>query len=234
MSQAVQSGSGGWIGDAWGGLAAMLVALPSSIAFGVLVYSGIGPEHAGDGALAGVIGAATLGIIAPLIGRNGGFISAPCAPAAAVLTALAVQLAGAGHAPGRITVLLSLTALLAAAAQLFYGAIRAGRLIKFIPYQVVTGYLSGVAVLIATGQMPKLLGLPKGVLLAHGLVSPELWSWTSITVGIVTIAAIFAAPMLIQKIPAAIIGLLAGIASYFALAAFDPALLKLTGNPLII
>lgn len=234
MSNTVQPGSSGWIGDAWGGLAAMLVALPSSIAFGVLVYSGIGPEHAGEGALAGVIGAATLGIIAPLIDRNGGFISAPCAPAAAVLTALAVQLAGAGHAPGRIAVLLSLTALLAAAAQLIYGAIRAGRLIKFIPYQVVTGYLSGVAVLIATGQMPKLLGLPKGVLLARGIVSPELWNWTSITVGIVTIAAIFVAPSLIRKIPAAIIGLLAGIAGYFVLAAFNPELLKLTGNPLII
>ncbi len=52
--------------------AAMLVALPSSIAFGVLVYSAIGPEHAGSGALAGIVGAAVLGVVAPLVGRNGG------------------------------------------------------------------------------------------------------------------------------------------------------------------
>ena len=71
----------------------MLVALPSSIAFGVLVYTAIGPEHAGEGALAGILGAAALGIVAPLIGRNGGFITAPCAPAAAVLSALALDLA---------------------------------------------------------------------------------------------------------------------------------------------
>ena len=72
-----------WVGDLWGGLAAMLVALPSSIAFGVLVYTMLGPEYAGQGAIAGIFGAAALGIVAPLIGRTGGLISAPCAPAAA-------------------------------------------------------------------------------------------------------------------------------------------------------
>src|SRR6186997_2826767 len=102
-------------GDLWGGLASMLVALPSSIAFGVLVYSALGPEYAGQGALAGIIGAAVLGIVAPLIGRNGGFITAPCAPAAAVLAALAVELAAKGGvSPGQITALLALTGLLAA------------------------------------------------------------------------------------------------------------------------
>ena len=78
----------------------MLVALPSSIAFGVLVYSALGPAHAGDGALAGILGAAALGLIAPLLSRNGGFISAPCAPAAAVLAGARLQLAAqAGRSP---------------------------------------------------------------------------------------------------------------------------------------
>jgi hypothetical protein len=44
-----------WADDLWGGLAAMLVALPSSIAFGVLVYSAMGNEYVGEGALAGII-----------------------------------------------------------------------------------------------------------------------------------------------------------------------------------
>ena len=56
------------IGDLWGGLAAMLVALPSAIAFGVLIYTVLGPEYAGQGAMAGILGAAALGIAAPLIG----------------------------------------------------------------------------------------------------------------------------------------------------------------------
>jgi SulP family sulfate permease len=213
----------------------MLVALPSSIAFGVLVYAAIGPEHAGAGALAGIVGAAALGIVAPLVGRNGGFITAPCAPAAAVLSAMAAALAASGQAsPERIVALLALTALVSGLFQVVYGALRAGRLIKYIPYQVVSGYLSGVALVIALGQLPKLLGLPKDVTLARGLASPDLWSWTGISVGIATILAMAAAPRLTQRIPAAIIGLFAGIAAYFVLALLDPGLLRLDGNALVI
>ena len=83
--QLAGDGTQGRAGDLWGGLAAMLVALPSSIAFGVLIYSAIGPDQAGAGALAGILGAAALGIVAPMIGGNGGFITAPCAQPAANL-----------------------------------------------------------------------------------------------------------------------------------------------------
>ena len=222
-------------GDLWGGLAAMLVALPSAIAFGVLIYTAIAPAYAGEGALAGILGAAALGIVAPLISRNGGFITAPCAPAAAVMAALAAELAASGELTvERIAMLLAITALLSSLLQVLYGLVRAGRLIKFIPYQVVSGYLSGVAVIIALSQLPKLLGLPKDVSLGHGLISPALWNWTGITVGLATIAVMGAAPRLTQKIPAAILGLLAGIAAYFALALLDRDLLRLDGNPLVI
>jgi len=47
-------------GDFWGGLAAMLVALPASIAFGVTIYSAIAPAHAALGALAGIVGATVI------------------------------------------------------------------------------------------------------------------------------------------------------------------------------
>ena len=229
------AGAGTRAGDLWGGLAAMLVALPSSIAFGVLVYSAISPDQAGAGALAGILGAATLGIVAPLVGRNGGFITAPCAPAAAILSALAAELVKRGGiAPDRIVALLGLTALLASLFQLVFGFARVGRLIKFIPYQVVSGYLSGVAVIIALGQLPKLLGLPKQVHLIEGFESPGLWNWTGISVGLVTIAAMLLAPRLTTRIPAAIIGLVAGVAAYFSLAFFDGTLLSLAGNRLVI
>ena len=55
-------------GDFWGGLAAMLVALPAAIAFGVTIYSAIGPSHAALGALAGIIGATVIGLIASVLG----------------------------------------------------------------------------------------------------------------------------------------------------------------------
>jgi len=229
------AGAQGRAGDLWGGLAAMLVALPSSIAFGVLVYSAIGPEQAGAGALAGILGAVALGIVAPLVGGNGGFITAPCAPAAAILSGLAAGLAAhGGMAPERIIALLGITALLSALFQLVFGFARVGRLIKFIPYQVVSGYLSGVALIIALGQLPKLLGLPKGTPLAAGLVTPALWQWSGIVVGLVTIAAVLLAPKLTTKVPAAIIGLTAGVAAYFALTLVDASLLVLEGNKLVI
>lgn len=212
----------------------MLVALPSAIAFGVLIYSGLGANHAAEGALAGILGAAVLGIVAPLVSRNGGFITAPCAPAAAVMSALAIQFSSSQLSVARITLLLALTALLSALLQVLYGLLRAGRLIKFIPYQVVSGYLSGVALIIALGQLPKLLGLPKNAPILHSLLSPGTWSGTSLVVGLVTIVAMVLATRMTQRVPGAIIGLMAGIAAYFVMAIFNRDLLQLPGNTLVI
>jgi SulP family sulfate permease len=225
-----------WIDDLWGGLAAMLVALPSSIAFGVLVYSAIGNEYVGAGALAGIIGAAALGIIAPVFGRTSGLISAPCAPAAAVLSALVVGLVGDvnGFNPADVLSLMALTAIFSALLQVFYGVIGGGRLIKFVPYTVVSGYMSGVGVIIALGQIPKLFGLDKGTPLIKGLVSPEGWRWQGLVVGLITIAVMIATPKITRKVPAAILGLLGGVIAYFVLALFSPGLMDLQGNPLII
>jgi SulP family sulfate permease len=236
MSDTWNSWRDGLSGDLWGGLASMLVALPSAIAFGVLVYGVIGPGHAGAGALAGILGAAALGTVAPLVGRNGGFITAPCAPAAAVLAALAAELSGPqSNLPAEhLLSLLGLTALLAALFQLVFGALRAGSLIKFIPYQVVTGYLSGVALIIAVGQLPKLLGLPKGMGLAPGLVTPDAWNWTGIGVGITTIVVMVGAGRITQRVPGAILGLAAGIAAYFLASIVEPQLLQISQNRLVI
>jgi sulfate permease, SulP family len=226
------------IGDLWGGLTAMLVALPSSIAFGVLVYTTLGPEHAGQGALAGMLGAAALGILAPLFGRTGGLISVPCAPAAAVMSALAANLlsekAHNGLEPVNILPLMALTVLLAAGLQILYGSIGGGRLIKFVPYPVISGYLSGVAILIALGQLPNLFGLPAGTPLLRGLRSPELWKWQGLVVGLITMAIVAAAPRITRKLPAAILGLLGGMLAYFSLGLFSPELFKIQANPLII
>jgi SulP family sulfate permease len=214
----------------------MLVALPSAIAFGVLAYTAIGPGYAGQGAMAGAVGAACLGIVASLVGRTNVLISAPCAPAAAVLTALVIGLPRAGttipsHA---IPALITLTVVLSSALQVLYGVIRGGRLIKFIPYPVVSGYLSGVAVLIAIGQIPKLFGLPKGMAVVQGLLRPHVWGWQGLIVGIVTMTIMLTAPRLTRKVPAGIIGLLGGVATYFALALISPQMLDLQKNPLII
>lgn len=221
-------------GDIWGGLAAMLVALPSAIAFGVLVFSAIDPTLAGQGALFGMLGAAALGLVAPLFGGTPALITAPCAPAAAILAGLATELVSKGVEPARIPGLLALTALISAILQVVYGIAKGGRFIKYIPYPVVSGYLSGVGLIIALGQLPKLLGLPKGTSLLHGLLDPASWKMHGVIVGLVTILVMIYAPRLTKKVPAAILGLLAGVGSYFVLGFFSANLLTLDANPLII
>lgn len=223
-------------GDIWGGLAAMLVALPSSIAFGVVIYSILGAQYAAQGALAGVLGAVAVGITAPLFGGTPRLISAPCAPAAAVLSALALKLSagGAAVAPEHVLLLLTLSAFLGGVLQFLYGAIGGGTLIKYIPYPVVTGYLSGVAVLIFLSQVPKLFGFPRGVSLWAGLSSPENWQWPGLAVGAATIATTLLAPRVTRKIPASILGLAGGLLAYLCLGLLRPEMLSLEGNSLII
>lgn len=221
-----------------GGLTAMLVALPSSIAFGVLAYTSLGAEYASTGAMAGLLGAASLGLVAPWIGRTAGLIAAPCAPAAAVLAASMTELS-IGHTstplpPSTVLALTALTALLAALLQMAYGLLRGGSLIKFIPYPVVTGYLSGVGLIIALAQLPKVLGLPAGVSLWIGLQDPSQWQLASLLTGIITVTVTLTAPRITQRVPAAIIGLASGMVCYFSLAQFNTGLLQLDGNALVI
>ncbi len=221
------------VGDAWGGVAATLVALPAAIAFGVAVYGPIG--GAGVGALAGLIGATALGTVAPLVGGTPKLISAPCAPAVAVMSAFAAQAVDThGSSAAHVMILMTLVGLVAGAIQVLLGVVRAGTIIKYIPYPVVTGYLSGVGVVIFLKQLPALLGLAQGVSLARGIASPSTWQWPAIVVAIVTIAVMSLAPRLTRAIPGAILGLVAGVLVYFGLALIRPELATLTNNHLVI
>jgi SulP family sulfate permease len=94
-------------GDFWGGFAAMLVALPSAIAFGVTIYASLGGSYAAYGALAGILGATALGLVASSMGGTNRLITAPCAPAAAVLAAFAIEGVQQGLDPAVVVVLLS-------------------------------------------------------------------------------------------------------------------------------
>lgn len=221
-------------GELWGGFAAMLVALPSSIAFGIVIYANLGADYVATGVLAGILGAIALGVVAPALGGAPRLISAPCAPAAAVLGGLAAPLLG-DRSPSEVIVLLTLIGLLAGLLQLLYGGIGGGRLIKYIPYPVVSGYLSGVGIYILAAQIPKFLGITAQTGLWEALAHPAQWRWEGMVVGSVTILTMLAASKLTRKVPATILGLAAGLAAYFALAMFLPGLREFSkGNPLII
>jgi len=222
------------VGDAWGGLAAMLVALPSAIAFGVIIFSPLGGSLAAQGALAGILGATALGLVAPVFGGSTRLITAPCAPAAAVLSALAVGFAQEGIPAETNLLLLGLIGLLAGLLQILLGLARIGQLIKFMPYPVVSGYLSGVGLIIIGSQIPKFLGAPDGTGLLDALSSPAGWIWQSMLVGAVVVAAMLFMPRLTSKVPAPILALLAGVAAYLLLGLMDPALLDTEHNPLLV
>jgi len=227
-------------GDIWGGLAAMLVALPSAIAFGIAVFGLLGPEYVSHGVSAGIIGAAAIGLLAPTLGGAPRLISAPCAPAAAVLAAFASELLAIPHGagviipPARIVALLMMVASLAGVFQLAYGSLGAGRFIKYIPFPVVSGYLSGVAVLIFVSQAPKFLGLSSDFASWNGVLSPAKWRIDALVIGGATIAGIVAAPRFTRVVPSAIVGLVAGLVAYLACSWYEPSLRHLDGNPLVI
>ncbi len=221
-------------GDFWGGLTAMLVALPSAIAFGVTIFSPLGSSYAAQGALAGILGAIALGMIVPALGGTLRLITAPCAPAAAVLAGFSLEFIQGGGDVGSALLLLSLLGLAAGLLQIAFGTLRLGQLIVYMPYPVVSGYLSGVGLYIIAGQVPQWLGVPKGYHFWQSLGSSDVWQWQGMLVGVVTMVVMLLAPRVTKMVPAAILALLAGVGSYFLLALNDPALLQLQSNALVI
>ena len=236
MEQAVHTGKPAqlWAGDIWGGLAAMLVALPSAIAFGVTIFSPLGAGFAAQGAIAGILGATALGLIASSFGGTDRLITAPCAPAAAVMAAVAIGFVHNGVSPEASIMMLVLIALLTGAIQVGLGVVGIGRLIKFIPYPVVSGYLTGVGLTIIGSQLPRVLGAPKGMDLWLAVQNPGDWRWQSIVVGLAVVMSMVLVPRIIRAVPAAIIAMLIGVLVYFGLGFIDPGLWNVHDNPLIV
>ncbi|HTT07254.1 MAG TPA: SulP family inorganic anion transporter [Gammaproteobacteria bacterium] len=222
-------------GDFWGGLAAMLVALPSAIAFGVTIYSPMGSSYAAQGALAGILGVTALGLLASVFGGTNRLITAPCAPAAAVLSAFVIEFLGHGEARlESLLLMVALLGLLAGVIQITFGVVGLGRLIKYMPYPVVSGYLSGVGLYIIASQVPKFLGVPKESHFWESLIATPTWRWQGVVVGVVTIAVMLVAPKITKVVPAAILALVSGVLAYFGLGLLDGSLIVLSDNPLIV
>jgi sulfate permease, SulP family len=210
--------------DFWGGTAAMLVALPSAIAFGVTIYATIGGHYAAYGAIAGILGVAAIGIVAALLGGTNRLISAPSAPAAAVLSAFALEYISKNVGSDIVFVMLMLVALMAGILQMLFGFVGLGRLIKYMPFPVVSGYLSGVGLYIVASQTPKFLGLPSGTYFWDSFKFISIWQWESMTVGIMTMITMFFADKIFRGLPSVIVALGVGIATYFVLGIIDPTL----------
>jgi SulP family sulfate permease len=152
-----------------------------------------------------------------------------------VLSALTIQMTQQGSGVGAVVLTLFLVAFVSSLVQISFGLLRIGELIKYMPFPVVSGYLSGVGLIIVLSQLPKWMALPKGMNWWQGLQAIELWQPASLIVGAATAAFMLLAPRLLKSVPAVIVGLLGGMATYWVLAFTAwPELRQLHDNPFII
>lgn len=137
-------------GDAFGGLTAGIVALPLALAFGV--SSGLGPS-------AGLYGAIFIGFFAALFGGTSTQISGPTAPMTAVSMVVISGLIAAfnGNVEEALPAILTVF-LLAGVFQIGLGAAGLGKYIKYIPYPVISGFMTAIGVMILVTQILPALG----------------------------------------------------------------------------
>ncbi|MEW6282058.1 MAG: SLC26A/SulP transporter family protein [Candidatus Eremiobacterota bacterium] len=198
-----------WKGEFFGGLTAAIIALPLAIAFGVLSFAPLGAEYTSAGALAGLYGAIFTGIFSALFGGTPGQVTGPTGPMTVVLTGVVAELMKAHPGePGLVIGLAFLCVAMGGAAQILLGLAGFGRLIKYIPYPVIAGFMNGIAVIIMLGQMRPLLGL--------GSDDPWTnWQPATLAVGLTTVAAVVLGPRLTRAMPGALMGLLVGTAAFY-------------------
>jgi SulP family sulfate permease len=192
-------------GDLLGGLTAGVVALPLALAFGI---------QSGLGASAGLYGAIFLGIFASVFGGTKTQVSGPTGPMTVVsstVVALAIKEFG-GLESGLWFVLLVF--LMAGFFQVLFGIFRLGQYIRYIPYPVISGFMSGIGLIILALQVFPAMGLasPQTVIgvfsgLGEGLKEMNL---TALLLTIGTLAIIYLLPLVSKKLPATLTALLAG------------------------
>lgn len=190
-------------GDFTGGLVAGVVALPLALAFGV---------QSGMGATAGLYGAIVVGIFAALFGGTETQASGPTGPmtvvsAAVVLAAIEIN----GSLDGGMNIIL-LTFLLGGLFQVIFGFLNIASYVKYFPYPVVSGFMSGVGLIIVILQIFPFAGLSSAKsTLAVMQDFPRLWAEANISaliLGAITIAIYFIFPKITKVIPSALVALI--------------------------
>ena len=200
--------------DIFGGVTAGIVALPLALAFGIQAFSGIdNPEAASMGAYAGLVGATLLGFFAALFGGTHSQISGPTGPMT-VITATLVSGAFASSAGDISTVLVSmaLAAIFCGIFQILFGVIKLGKYVRYIPYPVLSGFMSGIGVIIILQQLYPLVGQSGSgsmLTLLAGLPSAvSHLSLTALLLGLGTVAIIYLFPLITKKVPSTLVALI--------------------------
>ncbi len=199
-------------GDIYGGLTAAVVALP--LAMGMGVTSGAGP-------MAGLYGAIFVGLFAALFGGTPAQVSGPTGPMTVVMAVIFTQYTSMfPDDPGHGIALAFTVVMMGGAFQILFGILRIGRYISLIPHPVVSGFMSGIGVIIILLQLQPLLGLnglskPVDAILAfpESLNNPVM---SAIILSTVTIMIVYFLPKKIGRIiPPPLVALVVGSLSLY-------------------
>lgn len=185
------------LGDLTGGLMAAIVALPLCLAFGVA---------SGLGAVAGLYGAIACGIFAALFGGTAGQCSGPTGPMTVVAAAIFATASGRAD-------LVFASAIVGGLIQMAMGYVKAGQLIGYIPYPVISGFMTGIGAIIICVEIAPLFGMPTSGSVVTALTSltslPTAWNRDAALISAATLALIYLLPFVSKKIPASLVALVA-------------------------
>jgi SulP family sulfate permease len=192
-------------GDIFGGLTAAIIALPMALAFGVA---------SGAGAAAGLYGAVLVGFFAALFGGTPTLISEPTGPMTVVMTAVIANLTAANPENGMAMAFT--VVMMAGVFQIILGTLRLGKYITLMPYVVVSGFMSGIGIILIILQLGPFLGQasPKGGIIGTLQNLPQLLAnVNSVETGlaVLTVAIIWFMPSKLKRlIPPQLVALVAG------------------------
>ncbi|WP_218943597.1 SulP family inorganic anion transporter [Exilibacterium tricleocarpae] len=204
-------------GDIFGGVTASIVSLPLALAFGVA--SGAGPA-------AGLYGAVLVGLFAALFGGTSTLISEPTGPMTVVMTAvLATMIA---QNPDNGVAMAFTVVMIAGVFQILLGALKLGKYITLMPYSVISGFMSGIGVILIILQLAPFLGhpTPPGGVLGTLEQLPQLWqniAPTEAILGAITLAILFFMPQKLGRlVPPQLVALVIGtLVSLYLFSAAD-------------
>ncbi|MFI3278926.1 MAG: SulP family inorganic anion transporter [Rikenellaceae bacterium] len=194
-----------FIGDLTGGVIVSIVALPLAIAFGIA--SGLSPEN---GLITAIIG----GFIVSFLGGSSVQVGGPTGSFIVIVFGIVQNYGVEG---------LMIATCMAGVIMLLMGLVKAGTIIKFIPYPIIVGYTAGVAVTIFTTQIKDLFGLTLEKSSADFIGSWssyiaafDTFTISSIVVSAATILIIILAPRISRKLPGSLIAIISVTAiSYY-------------------
>ncbi len=194
-------------GDIFGGVTAAIVSLPLALAFGVA---------SGAGAIAGLYGAVCVGFFAALFGGTPTLISEPTGPMTVVMTAIVAGLTASNPENG--LAMAFTVVMLAGLFQIIFGIFKLGKYITLMPYSVISGFMSGIGVILIILQIAPFLGqpAPKGGVLGTFMAIPQLVANVNdnlpeAILGAVTLAIIFFMPKKLKKfVPPQLVALIVG------------------------